>query len=355
MINKLEKYRKEIDITDKKIVELLNKRAKAALEIGKIKKVSSSNIYAPAREKQVLDNVINNNNGPLCNKDIKKIYTEIMSSCRALERKLKVAYLGPKATFTHQAAIKSFGSDIDFISCKMLSDVIDEVETGRANFAVVPVENSTEGSVNATLDKLVNTDLKVVNEINMKISHFLVSKSKIENVKVIYSHQQALAQCNHWIKNNLPNVEIFPVSSTAQAAKLAMANKNSAAITSEMASQMYGLNIIASNIQDTKANRTRFFILGNSGTKKTGKDKTSIVFTIKDKVNVLYNILSIFSKNKINLTKIESRPTKKVIWQYIFFIDFDGHIDDKKIANAIKEIKQHCVFLKVLGSYPKAE
>ena len=351
----LEKYRKEIDVTDKKIVELLNKRARVALEIGKIKNSTSSNIYVPAREKQVLDNATKNNNGPLSSNDITKIYTEIMSSCRALETKLKVAYLGPKATFSHQASLKMFGSKVDFVPIKRLADVIEETEKQRTDLAVVPIENSNEGSVNTTLDELVDTNLKVINEINMRISHCLLSKTKFENIKVVYSHQQAISQCSNWLHKNLPDAEIFPVNSTAQAAQFALKNYKSAAISSELAAKIYNLNILAKSIEDSKDNWTRFFVLGRNIASKTGNDKTSIIFTIKDKVNTLYNILSEFSKSNINLTKIESRPTKKKVWQYIFFIDFEGHISTKKVSDTIEKIKEHCVFLKVLGSYPKAD
>lgn len=357
MKNKLIECRKKIDILDEKIVNLLNERAKVAIEIGAIKKQNSSgaSIYVPQREKQVLDNVKKNNNGPLLNKDITNIYTEIISSCRGLEENLKIAYLGPEATFSYQASLRFFGSKANFVPKKTLVDVIEEVEKQRANFAVVPIENSNEGSVNTTLDELVNTNLKVVNEINMRVSHCLLSKTKLENIKTVYSHHQALAQCSNWLHKNLPNTEIVPVNSTAQAAQLASKNIKSAAISSEVASKVYKLNILFKSIEDSKDNWTRFFVLGHSTSNKTGNDKTSIIFTIKDKVNTLYNILSEFSKRNINLTKIESRPTKKKVWQYIFFIDFEGHISDKKVIDTIEKIEKHCIFLKVLGSYPKAD
>ena len=205
------------------------------------------------------------------------------------------------------------------------------------------------------MDELVDTNLKVVNEINMRISHCLLSKTKLENIKVVYSHHQAISQCSNWLHKNLPDAEVFPVNSTAQAAQLASKNSKAAAISSEVAAQVYNLNVLVKSIEDSKDNWTRFFVLGNDTPYKTGNDKTSIIFTIKDKVNTLYNILSEFSKNNINLTKIESRPTKKKVWQYIFFIDFEGHIEDKKVINTLEKINEHCIFLKVLGSYPKSE
>ncbi len=357
MKNKISQCREEIDKLDKQIVKLINKRAKIAIEIGKIKKQNSyTSIYVPQREKQIINNLNKINNGPLLNEDIKNIYTEIMSACRGLEKRLQVAYLGPQATFSYQASLKLFGSKVEFIPIKRLADVIEEVEKQRADFAVVPIENSNEGSVNTTLDELVDTNLKVINEINMRISHCLLSKTTFENIKTVYSHHQALAQCSNWLHKNLPNVEIVPVNSTALAAQLALKNINSAAISSEVAAKVYNLNILYKSIEDTRDNWTRFFVLGHYPSQiKTGNDKTSIIFTIKDRVNTLYNILSQFSKNSINLTKIESRPTKKKVWQYIFFIDFEGHINDKKVINTIEKIKEHCIFLKVLGSYPKAD
>ena len=354
MKNKIVEYREKIDSIDKKILNLLNERAKAAIEIGKIKQ-SSSAVYVPSRETEIINNLIKNNKGPLNKQDISGIYREIISVCRGMESKLKVAYLGPRATFSYQASLKLFGSKTDFIPIKRLADVIEEVEKQRADYAVVPIENSNEGSVNTTLDELVDTNLKVINEINMRISHCLLSKTKLENVKVVYSHHQAISQCSNWLHKNLPNAEIFPVNSTAQAAQLAYQNFKSAAISSEVAAQIYNLNILVKSIEDSKDNWTRFFVLGHEIAAKTGKDKTSIIFTIKDRVNTLYNILSEFSKNNINLTKIESRPTKKKVWQYIFFIDFEGHISDKKVIDALEKIKEHCVFLKVLGSYQKAD
>ena len=354
MKNKLSHYRKKIDDIDKKILNLLNERAENAVEIGKIKQTSSV-VYVPSRETEVINNLVKNNEGPLTKQDITYIYREIIGVCRGLESKLKIAYLGPKATFSYQASLKQFGSKVDFIPVKRLSDVIEEVEKHRADFAVVPIENSNEGSVNTTLDELVDTNLKVVNEINMRVSHCLLSKTKLENIKVVYSHHQAIAQCSGWLRKNLPYAELFPVNSTAHAAQLACQNSKAAAISSEVAAKIYNLNVLVKSIEDSKDNWTRFFVLGYGKTSETGNDKTSIIFTIKDKVSTLYNILSEFSKNKINLTKIESRPTKKKVWQYMFFIDFEGHICDKKVSDTLERINEHCIFLKILGSYPKAD
>lgn len=354
MKDKLLDCRKNIDCIDEKILELLNERAKFAVKIGKIKQ-SNGAVYVPSRETEVINRLVKNNKGPLTKQNISAIYREIISTCRGLEAKLKISYLGPQATFSYQAGLKLFGSNVELIPVKRISDVIEEAEKQRVDFAVVPIENSNEGSVNATLDELVDTNLKVVNEIVLRISHCLLSKTNLENIKIVYSHPQALAQCSIWLHKNLPNAELFPVNSTAQAAQLAAKNNKAAAISSETAASLYKLNILAKSIEDSRDNWTRFFVLGNTLSGKTGKDKTSIIFTIKDKVSALYNILSEFSKSKINLTKIESRPTKKKVWQYVFFVDFDGYIEDKKVISTIERIKENCIFLKVLGSYPKGE
>lgn len=354
MTNKLISCRKNIDFIDSKILDLINARAKFALKIAKIKHNKSA-VYVPARETEVINNLLKNNKGPLTKKEITSIYREIISVCRGMEAKLRIAYLGPQATFSYQAGLKLFGSNVELVPIKRISDVIEEAEKQRADFAVVPIENSNEGSVNATLDELVDTNLKVVNEIVLRVSHCLLSKTKFENIKAVYSHPQALAQCSMWLHKNLPDAELIPVSSTAQAAQFASKNGKSAAISSETAAGLYKLDILAKSIEDSRDNWTRFFVLGNEFSGRTGKDKTSIIFTIKDKVSALYNILSQFSKSKINLTKIESRPTKKKVWQYVFFVDFDGHIEDKKVRNTLDKINENCVFLKVLGSYPKGE
>lgn len=354
MKDKLKSYRKTIDNIDAKILDLLNCRARCAVEIGKIKH-SAKATYVPSRETEVINNLIKNNKGILTKQAIASIYREIISVCRGMEAKLKVAYLGPQATFSYQAALKLFGSNIEFVPIKRISDVIYEAEKQRVDFAVVPIENSNEGSVSVTLDELVDTNLKVINEIVLRVSHCLLSKTEFENIKTIYSHPQALAQCSTWLHKNLPNAELCPVNSTAQAAQLAAKNNKSAAISSETAADLYKLNVLAKSIEDSRNNWTRFFVLGNKLSSRTGKDKTSIIFTIKDKVSALYNILSQFSKNNINLTKIESRPTKKKVWQYVFFVDFDGHIEDKKVSDTLEKVNENCVFLKVLGSYPKGE
>jgi len=354
-MKKVELIRKQIDSIDKEVLKLLNKRAANTVAIGKLKNSQSKAVYVPSREASIFTNLNKMNEGPLSQEQISNIFKEIISSCRSLESKIKIAYLGPQGTFSHQASIKHFGLSAEYIPFETINDVILSVEKNIADFAVIPIENSTEGAVNTSLDMLVDTTLNVVSEINLKIQNCLLSKTTLDNIKTVYSHQQPLAQCSIWLKKNLPNAKIVAVNSTAEASRLANQNKNSASIASEVASKLYNLNIVAKSIEDNRNNWTRFFVLGNINTLKSDKDKTSIIFTIKDKVSTLYHILSIFSKAGVNLTKIESRPTKKKVWEYVFFIDFNGHISDEKIIKVLDKVKNNSLFLKVLGSYPQAD
>ena len=353
-MEKINNIRKKINAIDKKILQLLNQRAEETVEIGRLKNSSGKAVYVPSREADIIGVLCETNNGPLSREQVSNIFKEIISSCRSLESKLRISYLGPQGTFSHQAAVKKFGLSAEYVPCETITDVILAVEKNIADFAVIPVENSTEGSVNMSLDMLVDTNLNVISEINLKVQQCLLSKCKMADIKTVYSHQQPLAQCGIWLKKNLPNAKVVAVNSTAEASMLAFKNKNSAAIASEVAAGIYNLNIIAKSIEDSRNNWTRFFVLGNIFTSQSKKDKTSIIFTIKDKVSTLYHILSIFSKAGVNLTKVESRPTKKRAWEYIFFIDFNGHINDKKIMKVLDEVKNNTLFLKVLGSYPQA-
>jgi len=354
MALKLQQARQSIDKLDKEIAKLINERALLALNIAKIKnKTKNKTIYVPSREKEVIKNVISVN-GVLGEDALKNIYTEIISACRGLEAPIKIAFLGPYATFTHQAAIYNFGSTGYFIPVSTPKEVIAEVENDRADFGVVPVENSNEGSVNATLDMLVETELKICAEVNLRIEQcFLVKDPKTEIVKV-YSHPHALAQSRNWILRNYPDIELIPVSSTAEAAKRVAKEDFAAAVASKVAAKIYDLYILKKGIQNHGENFTRFFVIGKVLTKPSGKDKTSLVFTIKDKIGRLYNILEIFNEKNVNLTKIESRPTKRKAWEYMFFVDFEGHIEDQSIAKITEDLKHNCIFVKSLGSYPKA-
>ncbi|MDR2860471.1 MAG: prephenate dehydratase [Elusimicrobiota bacterium] len=346
--------RKKIDSIDKNIVKLLNERANIALTIGKEKIKTGEKIYSPSREKDVIKKA-SSGKTVLSYEDLTSIYTEIISACRNLQTTTKIAFLGPWATWTHQAALKKFGSSGLFIPCADVGSVIEEIENSRADFGIVPVENSNEGSVNVTLDLLVDVNLFVCGEISIKIDQSFLVKEPTNQILRIYSHPQGLAQCRKWLSKNYPDVELIPVASTAEAAKKVAKESFAAAIASEAAAKIYKLHVLESGIQDGKQNFTRFFVIGHDKTKPTKDDKTSLVFMIKDdRVGALHDILSVFDKNKINMTKIESRPSKKKVWEYMFFADIEGHFEDKKVANTVKELKDFCVFVKVLGSYPKA-
>jgi len=351
------KLRKQIDKIDRKILELLNKRAELAIKIGKLKQKTGEEVYIPNREKEILLNLLKENKGPLPKESLQNIFSEILHAGRTLQSKLKIAYLGPEATFTHLAAVKNFGKYCEYIPLKTIKDVFQEVEKGRADYGVVPIENSTEGVVNYTLDMFMESDLLICSELNLRIELCLLSKfSDIKKIKRLYTHLQALGQCRNWIEANLPEVEILETTSTSKAAELAKrSNVPSAAIASSIAGEIYGLNIIAKGIEDISENYTRFLVIGKQSSERSGHDKTSIMFSIKDRVGALHDILVPFKKLNINLTKIESRPTRRKAWEYVFFLDFLGHIKDKKIKKALSEVSNQCVFLKVLGSYPRAE
>lgn len=352
----IKNLRKKIDEIDSKILALLNMRTKIAIQIGKIKGTNKKGYYVPQREKEILDKLIKNNKGPLKTNLIRDIFGEILSASRSLQGKQRIAYLGPESTFTHLAAIKNFGKNAEYVPGKSIKDVFYDVEKGRADYGVVPIENSTEGVVNHTLDMFVDSELKICAEILLEISHNILSREKsLKRIKKIYSHPQAIAQSRNWIEDYLPNAELIEVSSTSKAAEMAKRNRFSAAIASSFASQLYKLNIISRGIEDSPNNFTRFLIVGTEYPSRSGRDKSSIMFSIKDRVGALHDMLVPFKVNRINLTKIESRPSKRKAWEYIFFVDFVGHVDEKKIKMALRTLEKNCVFLRILGSYPRWE
>ncbi|MEW6039950.1 MAG: prephenate dehydratase [Elusimicrobiota bacterium] len=352
----IKEMRTVIDNVDRKILELLNQRARHSIEIGKIKKEHNREFYIPDREKEILKRLAGLNKGPMPGESVNEIFSEILHSSRALQKKLKIAFLGPEATFTHQAAVKNFGSSCEYVSEKAISDVFRAVEKRRADYGVVPVENSTEGIINHTLDMFLESELSICAEINIAIEQCLLSVSTaISSIKKIYSHPQAIAQCRNYIEEKFPTVRIIEEPSTAVAARLAAGERTSAAIASALAAKLYGLKIIAKGIEDIAENYTRFLAIGRGYPGPSGYDRTSIMFSIKDKVGALHDILIPFKRQNINLTKIESRPTKRRAWEYVFFIDFEGHIENKNVRRAIEGLKEHCVFVKILGSYPKAD
>ena len=345
-----------IDSIDLKILELLNKRAALVIEVGKVKSREHKEFYVPDREREVLKRLTDSNQGPFPNQALKNVFREIMSASLSLEKPLRIAFLGPAATFTHQACMQHFGLSGEFIPKKDIADVFDDVEKGRADFGVVPIENSTEGVVSHTLDKFVNSNLKICAEVMLEISHALLNKSgKASDIAKVCSHPHALAQCKNWVKNNLPNALVFDVSSTAMAAQMASEDPSTAAIASIAAATLYGLQVIENNIEDNSNNYTRFLVICKSEAKRTGHDKTSVVFAIKDAPGALYSMLKPFAERGINLTKIESRPIKTKAWEYLFFVDLDGHITETPVKEALDELEKSCSFLKVLGSYAKSQ
>lgn len=348
-------HRKAIDRFDAQIVRLLNERTKHVLAIGEAKLKAGQEIYAPHRERAVLDRLCRLNKGPITDDSLRSIYREIMSSALSLEKSLTIAYLGPEATFTHQAAIQRFGASLRYTSQKTITDVFTDVSKHRADYGVVPVENSTEGVVTHTLDMFVDSDLKIVAQIVLPVRHCLISRFKKTQVKRLYSHPQSLGQCRLWVQANLPKAEIIETSSNARSAEFAASEKDSGAIAGVLAAEKYAVPVIEYDIQDNVANATRFLVLGRQCGPPTGNDRTSLMFSIMDRVGALYSALAPFRRYRINMTKIESRPSKRKAWEYFFFVDCHGHASDPKLAKALKMLGEHCSYLKVLGSFPNTE
>jgi chorismate mutase/prephenate dehydratase len=351
----LDNYRIEIDSLDSEIVRLLNERINVVLKIGEEKKKAGAEIYVPSRERAVFDKIKSLNEGPLPEESAHAIYREIMSAALALETDMKIAYLGPEATFTHQAARNKFGVSVDYIPASTISEVFDRVQNRSADYGVVPVENSTEGAVTHTFDQFATTPLKICAEAYLPISLTLLSDQSRDEVSLIFSKQEVFGQCRSWLTANMPNVKLSPVESTTKAVQLALETPGAAAIASVMASDMYGIDVLANDIQDMQGNTPRFLIIGQEYSAPTGNDKTSVVFGVKHKVGALYDALSVFKTDNINMTKIESRPSRNKNWEYYFFVDIDGHSEDAEIKRALDELQEHCTLMTVLGSYPKAE
>ncbi len=355
-MDQLEKLRGEIDTIDREILKLLNKRQNLVSQIGKIKQKKGINLLDPIRELEIYERLFRLNKGPLTHAALKNIFREIISAARELQKPLTVAYLGPEATFTHLAAISHFGKSVRFLPQTTMKDVFLEVEKGNCNYGVVPVENSTEGTINYTLDLLYDSRLEVCGEIFLKISHNLVALCEDkEDIEKIYSHPQALAQCREWLKKNVAGAILVDVTSTAYAAQLASQDRKSAAIANEFAATLYNLRILEKGIEDYGRNLTRFLIMGKKSPPKSGFDKTSLLFSANDVPGALYQVLRPIAKRGINLSKIESRPMKTEPWQYVFFVDMEGHIEDDPVREAIEELRGKCSFIKHLGSYPRAK
>lgn len=347
--------RQQIDSIDEQIVSLINRRYELVGEVGKWKNSNAHEIYVPEREKALLERLEGLNNGPLPNRTLRAIYREIMSGALALEYPVAIAYLGPENTFSNQAALSKFGASVHYEPKNSIAEVFDDVEKGKVSYGVVPIENSTEGAVTYTLDMFVNSSCKICAELNLPAHQYLLSKESAEDIRVIYSHPQAIAQCRGFLHKTYPLIPLIEVRSTAEAARLAASEPGSAAIASQLAGDYYKLNVIEEKIEDLMNNVTRFLVIGRQDPKPTGDDKTSIIFGVKDKVGALYECLSHFDKDKISLTMIESRPSKNKEGEYFFFVDFKGHISDEATKALLKDLHDSCIFVKVLGSYPNGK
>jgi chorismate mutase/prephenate dehydratase len=349
----LDEWRSRINAIDQQILSLLNQRAEAVVQIGEAKRQLGLEFYNPEREQEILSRLRQSNAGPFPDEGIEAVWREILSACLPLERPLRIAYFGPAATFTHQAALARFGSSALLVPLRSISEVFDEVERARTDFGIVPVENSTEGTVNLTLDRFLDATALICGEIVLEVHHHLLTHAHdLGEIKLVVSHPQALAQCRQWLMAHLANVPTVEAASTAGAAERAREDPSVAAVAGKLAARLYALPILQHRIEDNPNNSTRFLILGNRPMPPSGKDKTSILCSIRDEVGTLYKMLDPFARQAINLTKIESRPAKLRNWEYVFFLDFEGHQDHPTVKAVLSDLAQHCLFLKVLGSYP---
>ena len=355
--DKLKTIRDKIDDLDLQIQTLINERARCAQQVADIKIQSgeTDHFYRPEREAQVLRTIEERNQGPLGNKEMARLFREIMSACLALERPLKIAFLGPAGTYNHVATVKHFGSSIEQEPVKNIEDIFRVVESGQAHFGVVPIENSTEGVITHTLDLLINSSLFICGEVDLRIQHNLISnEAQLSNVKKVFSHQQSLAQCRRWLEKNLPGVELYAVRSNAEAVRMANEEAGSAAIAGKMAAEIYQVPILKSEIEDEPDNTTRFIVIGKDAVPASGKDRTSLLVTTSNKPGALHKLLKPLAERGIGMSKIESRPSRRGVWEYVFFIDIEGHKDDKKISEALKELEHESAMIRILGSYPMA-
>ena len=349
----LKNLRAGIDLIDRELIRLLNARAEKVLDVCRQKEKDGIPHFDPSRERLMVEKLQRLNPGPLGEKDIDIFMQAMFHIYRSFGRPLNIAYFGPAGTNTHQASLRRFGEKHHYVPCKTVEYVFKEVERGQADYGVVPIENSSEGAVSHTLDMFVESDVKITAEILLRVHHCLLSRETgLSAIRKIYSHPQALNQCYRWIEAHLPQAEVFETESTASAAAKVRTEKHAASINPEIASRIYGLNILAEKIEDHRENITRFVVIGRNVPAPTGHDKTSILLAVKDKVGALYDILLPFKAGELNMTRIESRPNKKKAWEYIFFIDFHGHRDDPAVERVLKRLGKHCVLIKVLGSYP---
>jgi chorismate mutase / prephenate dehydratase len=354
MSDPLEPLRHQIDALDRQIVDLLNARARVVVEIGKVKQQQNLAIYAPDREKAVFEKVRRFNAGPLPNRCLEAVYRELMSGSFALERPLRIGFLGPAGSFSHQAATLKFGASVDYVPLTDIPAVFEEVVRGHADYGLVPVENSLHGGVVDTLDAFLGSSARICAEVLVTIHHHVLCDGPWEDVTQVLSKDAVFAQCRKWLGGAAKGKDVRAVESTSRAAELAKSDPTVAAIASRHAAELYGLNMAFENIEDNPDNVTRFFVISRETAKRTGEDKTAIMFTTAHKPGALAEVLDVFRDNGINLTDIEKRPSQKVNWEYYFFIDAQGHADDATMKKAIAEASEHCLQLTVLGSYPRA-
>ncbi len=350
MAEDLQALRIQIDAIDEQVLALINQRAQHAQTIGRLK---NGTVYRPEREAQVLRRIKDLNAGPLADETVARLFREIMSACLALEKPLSVAYLGPQGTFSQAAAVKQFGHAANTMPCTSIDEVFRAVNAGAADYGIVPVENSTEGAVNRTLDLLQDTPLKICGEVDLRIHHYLLRKiAGLHNVKVIYSHGQSLAQCHEWLNRHLPAVPRVQVASNAEAAQMAAADESALAIAGDLAAEIYGLQCLFEHIEDEPDNTTRFLVLGLHDAGASGHDKTSLLMSARNLPGAILELLQPFARHGVSLTKLESRPARSGLWEYVFFVDVEGHRDDPAVASALHDLKDKAALLKLLGSYP---
>jgi len=353
--DKLKPLRDQIDAIDAQLISLLNQRAKVAQAVGHIKAETNAPVFRPEREAQVLARVAERNDGPLVSSDLQSIFREVMSACRALEKRITVAYLGPAGTYSEQAVWQQFGQAVEGLPCVSIDEIFRSVEAGTADFGVVPVENSTEGAVNRTLDLLMRTTLSISGEVALPVQHSLMTRTGTMNgITTVCAHSQALAQCQAWLNEHYPQLERRAVASNGEAARMASEEPGVAAIAGDMAARRYSLAIAHAHIQDDPHNRTRFFVIGTLQPGPSGRDQTSLLLSVANKSGAVYELLAPLARHGVSMTRFESRPARTGRWEYFFFVDIEGHAHDAKVAQALAELQTQAAFFKVLGSYPHA-
>lgn len=353
--DKLKPLRDQIDSIDAQLITLLNQRARVAQQVGHIKAESNAPVFRPEREAQVLARVAEHNHGPLASADLKSIFREVMSACRALEKRVAVAYLGPAGTYSEQAVWQQFGQAVEGLPCVSIDEIFRSVEAGTAEFGVVPVENSTEGAVNRTLDLLMRTTLSISGEVALPVHHSLITRTgTMDGIRFICAHSQALAQCQAWLNEHYPQLERRAVASNGEAARMAAEQADVAAIAGDMAARRYQLAIAHAHIQDDPHNRTRFFVIGTLQPGPSGCDQTSLLLSVPNQSGAVYELLAPLARHGVSMTRFESRPARTGRWEYFFFVDVEGHAEDAKVAEALAELQTQAAFFKLLGSYPHA-